>query len=717
IVGYSGGPDSMGGYTATLYDPTGNGNNIALGVVGNSYANSINNDGLIVGREGVHATLFDITGSGNNINLNDLIDPSLGWSLSSAIHINDNGWIIGQGINPAGDRHAFLMMTPVQPAIYYVDGDAAGANDGSSWADAFNYLQDALAVGLYGDEIRVAQGIYKPDQGGGNTLGDRTATFQLKNGVAIKGGYAGLGEADPNARDIELCETILSGDLDGNDIDVNDPADLLDEPTRTENSLTVVTGSGTDASAILEGFVIRGGHYDILVWGSPSIGAGMHNTSGSPTMVECTFKSNATIGGAGGGMRNRRSSSPRVVRCTFSGNSQRGMHNTEDSNPIVIDCTFSGNSGGGMSNHYSSPTVTVCKFIANSGYAGGGISNHHSSPVLTNCLFASNRANYSSDRRLSGNGGGMWNTAFSTPVLINCSFVGNSAEDDGGGISNYGFISATLTNCMFIGNSAENSGGGMYNHYVNNPILLTGCTFAGNSGTNGSALACDSDEQNYPSSVHITNCIFWNGGDEIWNNDNSVITITYSDVQGDWLGEGNIDADPCFVERGYWDANGVWIEGDYHLLEDSPCIDAGDPNYVAGPNETDLDGKSRVIRGRIDMGAYEYCPPLPAEVRIVPRTINLTSKGKWITSLFWLPKEYDVADIDPNSVLLEGEIQAELFRVDEEEQVAVARFSRSEVQGILNVGQVELIISGRLTDGTIFEGTDTIRVIDKGKKK
>ena len=104
IVGYSGGP---GSYTATLYDPTGNGNNIALGVVGNSYAESINNNGLIVGREEGKATIFDITGSGNNINLNNLIAPSLGWSLYSATHINDNDWIIG-----TGNMGAYLL-TPV----------------------------------------------------------------------------------------------------------------------------------------------------------------------------------------------------------------------------------------------------------------------------------------------------------------------------------------------------------------------------------------------------------------------------------------------------------------------------------------------------------------------------------------------------------------------------------------------------------------------------
>ncbi|HUS72209.1 MAG TPA: hypothetical protein VMY06_04010, partial [Sedimentisphaerales bacterium] len=117
-----------------------------------------------------------------------------------------------------------------------------------------------------------------------------------------------------------------------------------------------------------------------------------------------------------------------------------------------------------------------------------------------------------------------------------------------------------------------------------------------------------------------------------------------------------------------------------------------------------------------DMGAYEYSPPIPAEVRFLPRTINLLSKGKWITAFLWLPEDYNVTDIDPNSVFLEVEIQAEQLHINEQEQVAIAKFVRGEVQSILDISDVELKITGRLTDGALFEGTDTIKVIDKAGK-
>ena len=395
-----------------------------------------------------------------------------------------------------------LLAIPCGAEIIYVDEDAPGANDGSSWGDAYNYLQDALddanSIGVP-VEIRVAEGIYTPDSNSADPSGsgDRTATFQLINSVAIRGGYAGFGEPDPNARDVELYETILSGDLDGNDIDIidiNHPWDLLTEPTRGENSYHVLTGSGTNATAVLDGFTITAGNANALSFPpSPAYdrGGGVFIGDGSPSLTSCTLRENAADIQGGGIVV--RYGSPTLTGCTFSRNSVRWW-------------------GGGMYNLTGSPSLTNCTFIRNSAECGGGVCNYSGDLTLTNCTFSKNSA---------FRGGGMDNNDGAS-TLINCLFSGNTAGEAGGFFNSSGG-SPTLANCTFSGNSAG-SGGGIYT-YIGSPTL--------------------------------TNCILWGDVPEEIYVESSRPMITYSDIQGGWPGEGNIDADPCFADPGYWDANGT----------------------------------------------------------------------------------------------------------------------------------------------------------------
>jgi probable HAF family extracellular repeat protein len=111
---------------AAIFDSNDPENNIDLGTLpGCNYyiAMSINNQGQIVGYayleemvEPYYAVMFDSTGSGNNIDLNDLIDPGIGWKLGSAVCINDNGWIVGNGINPDSYYRTFLLTPIPEPA-------------------------------------------------------------------------------------------------------------------------------------------------------------------------------------------------------------------------------------------------------------------------------------------------------------------------------------------------------------------------------------------------------------------------------------------------------------------------------------------------------------------------------------------------------------------------------------------------------------------------
>ncbi len=306
--------------------------------------------------------------------------------------------------------------------IYYVDPDAAGNNNGSSWADAFNYLQDALAAQTtIPCEIRVAEGIYKPDANSSNPsgTGDRTATFQLINGINLKGGYAGFGQPDPNARDYDLYETTLSGDI-------NAPGDPND------NSYHVVTSSGCGLNTVLEGFTITGGNANGTLLDER--GGGMFNYgNSSPTVSDCMFSGDEA--GYGGGMSNYGYSGPTVTNCTFSGNSAvqgGGIHCDQFSSPTLINCTFSGNTAA---------------------YGAGIHGNNSSSPTITNCTFSDNEADEY--------GGGMYNTNSSSPVLTNCTFTGNTAGTNGGGMRNY-HSSLTVTNCILWGdtpNEFYNTGG------------------------------------------------------------------------------------------------------------------------------------------------------------------------------------------------------------------------------------------------------------------
>ena len=150
------------------------------------------------------------------------------------------------------------------------------------------------------DEIWVAQGTYRPDEDTSNPdgTGSRTATFQLKNSVAIYGGFP-TGGGNWASRNPNTHQTILSGDLAGNDVYVNDPCNLLTEPTRAENSYHVVTGSGTDANTtILDGFTIKAGNANVSGWPNNS-GGGMFNSDANCTVNKCTFVENSSeYGGA-----------------------------------------------------------------------------------------------------------------------------------------------------------------------------------------------------------------------------------------------------------------------------------------------------------------------------------------------------------------------------------------------------------------------------------
>jgi hypothetical protein len=109
-------------------------------------------------------------------------------------------------------------------------------------------------------------------------------------------------------------------------------------------------------------------------------------------------------------------------------------------------------------------------------------------------------------------------------------------------------------------------------------------------------------------------------------------------------------------------------------------------------------------------------PALTTTIHVYPRTLNLKSRGRWITCLIEPPENYSAKDIDASTVMLNGTIQAEWHPKGTGASYLMVKFNRAEViryihevQGI-KYGNVTLTIKGKLRDGTLFKGSDVILV-------
>ena len=211
--------------------------------------------------------------------------------------------------------------------IIYVDAGAGGGNDGSCWQDAYVDLQSALGAASSGAEIWIAEGVYKP-----TATTSRTATFQLKSGVGLYGGFDGT-ELLRNRRDWRAHPTILSGDIGTQNV-------------ATDNSHHVVTGSGVNNTARIDGLVITAGYAEIP--GTHDKGGGLYISGGSPVVANVNFIKNYAVNHGSGMATQIAGSTPLVINSTFSGNWTNfngAMANLFSANPTVVNTTFAGNTG------------------------------------------------------------------------------------------------------------------------------------------------------------------------------------------------------------------------------------------------------------------------------------------------------------------------------------------------------------------------------------
>ncbi len=492
---------------------------------------------------------------------------------------------------------------PPAATVIFVDACAAPGGDGTGWASSFRFLQDALAVASDPEsgisEIRVAGGLYKPD---------RHTTFQLRSGLALRGGYAGFGAADPDERDPARYETILSGAFE----DISDSDCCLSHTTpgcdcygcevpvcaalpsccdiewddlcaalaaalcphmcsggSLPHNSRLVTTSGTDETAVLDGLTITGARNNV------------YNDNGSPTIIDCV------ITGAGHyQIYNINGSAPSVTGCTFCGDEGgRGIFN-QDSTLDVIDCTFS-NCRGAMVNINSSATVRGSSFLDNgSSQKGGAIHNESSNPEISDCLFVNNwgnpfggsiynlnshptvvdctfTADFPNENWFNAVGGGGFYNDSSNPTLSGCVFDGLRAINRGGAIINVYGSSPTLTDCVFVNNTVSAGWGGtMYGGAVLNiefsdPIFVR-CTFMGNvAGVSepqshseygvGGAILNSRSEPTFVECSFIDNTASHYGGAMV-GGEPSVIDCDFAGNSAIWGGGG-----------GYYSGNGRYM--------------------------------------------------------------------------------------------------------------------------------------------------------------
>jgi len=173
------------------------------------------------------------------------------------------------------------------------------------------------------------------------------------------------------------------------------------------------------------------------------------------------------------------------------------------------------------------------------------------------------------------------------PIILRCSIMENTSTS-GAGLCCYGeywyWSKPTVIDCLFYGNDASRGGAVFCGPYSG--ITLNNCTIYGNTATYGGGIFGDGSIYSIPK-VNVDSCILWENTEDqivLWN---ASLSASFSDIQGGWIGEGNLDLDPFFVDA---------MRGDFRLLFDSPCIDAGNPDFIP-----------RTGGGhRIDMGAIEY---------------------------------------------------------------------------------------------------------------
>jgi len=333
--------------------------------------------------------------------------------------------------------------------------------------------------------------------------------------------------------------------------------------------------SGEGSDSVLRGFTIAGGRVrgselppDGAPWDSSpdnSVGGGIFCEFSSPSIVNCVIRDcGAELGGGIASV----GGSPRILDC------------------VIEQCT-----AGGLGS-------------ANSGGYGAGIGLiEGSGATIVNCAVRDNIA------YVNSRGAGVY-CRQSTALLVNCdiSYNGAKVSVSGGGLYCSGSSAGVVLEKCLVSNNIATAGGGLFAESLDH-LRMANCTVAGNRLSESGASASGGGIHSVGGDIVIRNSI-------VWHNDGAAVLLAdsfsrnpvlFSNIQGHFPGQGNIDTDPLFVSPssgdyhlksayGRYDSSwGRWVKDSDYVY--SPCIDAGDPQDPVGsepfPNNS-----------RVNMGAY-----------------------------------------------------------------------------------------------------------------
>lgn len=482
------------------------------------------------------------------------------------------------------------------PSIIYVNAIAAGANDGSTWANAFLDLQDALALARSlgcVQEIWVAAGLYNPHPS------DRTIYYDLVNDVDMYGGFPNTGNPTMTDRDASVHSTVLSGEINS-------------LSTRTDNSYHVFRAHFFSNYTIFDGFDIESAYYKIT-----------SNPNSSPTSYGA-----ARWRGPG-----------RISNCTFTLNFSFYYAGALEATGVELEkCTFQNNEApfyGGALVTRDNVIVKSCRFLANGSSVGGGLFIGGESEYY-NCLFKSNfvrthqywnciTGNPFSDEFAQGGAVHhdpyVFSSSPSGPIkIVNSSFYGNygvnaqggtfSTEDAGPG-NQLQFYNCIIRNSTVSGNQCEDPfGSGSFNAPCQGPI--------GTSGTPGGRVDffdCNVQSTNSSQFYFFLNANF------------------YGNTQ---------TANPQFNNPG---AN------DFRLQSSSPSINAGNSANVPVFITTDISGNVRIDGSSVDMGCYENFPGSQQRVAYVnPIATGANNGSSWTDAFNNLQDALDNSNVDGSQI-------------------------------------------------------------------